>query len=77
MSEGAKFYGVKQEYVDSLVNHEQQPRKKLEEMNSYELPENAPVMSWEDFQKGNGEDGAPIYMALNHKVLEYSGTKEG
>ena len=49
MSEGAKFYGVKQEYVDSLVNHEQQPRKKLEEMNSYELPENAPVMSWEDF----------------------------
>ena len=32
-------------------------------------------MSWEDFQKGNGENGAPIYIALNGKVLEYNGTK--
>ena len=71
MTDGAKLHGVKQEYIDWLLNHEKQPRKKPEEFNSYPLPENAPTWTMEDVLKGNGLDGAPIYTLLNGKVLEY------
>ena len=36
MVRGCKHFGVKQEYIDWLVNHEQQPRKKLEDFDSFD-----------------------------------------
>jgi hypothetical protein len=77
-TEGAASYGVKQEYIDWLKAHEQQPRKDLKDLNFYPLPENAPTMTMEEVKAGNGLDGAPIYYCLNNKVIEYSvpeGTK--
>jgi len=71
MTDGAKFYGVNQDYIDWLLNHENQPRKKPEDLNSYPLPENAPTWTMEEVLKGNGLDGAPIYTLLNGKVFEY------
>lgn len=70
MVEGATKHGVKKEYVDWLRNIEQQPRKKMHEFNVFALPENAPTMTFEEVQKGDGEDGRPVLTAVNGKVLE-------
>ena len=74
MTEGAEHYGVKPEYIQWLKNHEQVPRKTLEEMKSYPLPDDAPTMSFEEVQKNTGENGGPIYFALNGKVMQFVGT---
>ena len=74
MTEGAEHYGVKPEYIQWLKNHEQVPRKTLEEMKYYPLPDDAPTMSFEEVQKNIGENGGPIYFALNGKVMQFVGT---
>jgi len=47
MAEGAKHFGIKQEYIDWILNHEKQPRKKPEEFDKYEVPEGLPTWTIE------------------------------
>lgn len=72
MTEGAKYYGVKQEHIDWLNNLEQQRRAKPENFAAYDLPEDAPTMTLDEVKSGTGKDGGPIYCTINNKVLEFN-----
>jgi len=71
MTEGAKQYGVKPEYIEWLKNLESQPRRKPEEFVSFELAEGLPI--WDDakVEAENKPEEGLIYAKCNGKVLKY------
>lgn len=71
MTEGAKTYGVKQEYIDWLNSLEKQPRKKPEECRTYPVPDGVPFMTMEDVKALNDSSNGPMYYVINNKVLEF------
>jgi predicted heme/steroid binding protein len=71
MTRGALHYGVKQSYIDWLLSLEVQPRSKPQDFLKLDVPENLPTMTYEELAKGDGNDGNPILLALNGKVLQY------
>ena len=76
MTEGAAYFKVDPKYIDWLNSLEQQPRRKPEEFEAYELPEDAPTMTLQEMQAGTGKDDAPIYCSVNGKVLQYLPAEE-
>ena len=76
MTEGAAHYKVDPKYIEMLNGLEQQPRRKPDEFEAYELPEDAPTMTLEEMMAGTGKDGGPIYCSVNGKVLQYLPAEE-
>ena len=71
MIQGATQHGVKQAYIDFLANLENQPRKRPEEFQKFDIPDGIPTWTMQEVKKGDGNDGRPMYVALNGKVMEY------
>jgi hypothetical protein len=76
MITGCKHFGVHDSHVALLEAIAYTPRKQPAEFAAYAIPED--TLTWTDAElvAGNGVDGAPIYMALNGKVLEWLGPPE-
>ena len=70
MVEGAQKNGVKQDYVKKLRENEKQLRSKPEDFRSFGIPDGLPTWTFEDVQKGTGENDAPIYTTCNGKVFQ-------
>lgn len=72
IKEGCRSFGVKDEYIRFLDNHEAQPRKNIEDLKKIAVPTdiNLPSMSISDVISANGKDSNPLYMFINGKVIE-------
>lgn len=77
MIEGCKHYGVAPEWIAWLEKQPFSPRKLFHEFLRYEVPSNLPTWGLEELARGDGQEGRPIYVALNGKVIEFLGPREG
>merc|ERR1719191_1047694 len=77
MIHGCKHYGVAQSWIDWLEKHPFRPRKPVSEFLKYTVPPNLPIWTMAEVERGDGEDGRPIYYVINGKVIEYLGPRDG
>lgn len=77
LRQGCIHYGVHQSHIDFLSNTKSQPRKLPHEFQRAPVPEGLPVWTEDQLIAGNGENGGPLYIAVNGKVREYVGAREG
>ena len=68
MIEGARHYGVAEEYLMHLKTITVQPRKTREEFDLYPVPEGTPTWNFEQLQQG--KQGNPYLFAINGKVVQ-------
>jgi len=68
--EGCEHFAVKPEYIQWLKAHESQPRPRLDELASLELPVGCVCMTMADVVAGDGQGGRDLLVTLNGKVLK-------
>jgi cation transport regulator ChaC len=73
ITSGCEHFGVNVEYINYLKSLKVVPRRKAPEFRAYPLPEGLPTWTIEQVREGSGEEGKPLYFALNGKVLEFVG----
>lgn len=76
ITKGCMHFGVAQSYIDYLNTITVIPRRKPEEFMKIPVEESLPIWTLEDVAIGNGEDGNPMYVAINDKVREYIGATD-
>ena len=69
MMMGAKHFGVVQSHIDYLNYHEQQKRHLPHEFEGYYVPPGTPMMTYEEVERMDGQDGRPLANIINGKVL--------
>lgn len=67
--EGCQHFGVKEEYIQWLQVHEAQPRKRLGDLSTLQLPYNLPKMTMDDVVAADGHESRNLFVTLNGKVL--------
>lgn len=75
--QGCKHYGVSQSHIDYLSSIKYRPRKLPHEFQQIPISADLPTWTEEQLQEGNGENGRPLYIAINGKVREFIGPREG
>jgi len=73
---GCEHYGVAQSHIDYLRTIPIIPRKKPHEFRKVEIPSNLPVWEKAMVATGDGKEGRPVYVGVNGKVCQYTGTAE-
>lgn len=76
MYDGAKYYGVKQEYLDYLMTLENRPRKKPSDYFQFQIPVGLTTWTMDQVAEGTGLDGKPLYFAVNGKVVEMTNIED-
>ena len=70
---GCEHFGVSEEYIEFLRNHESQPRPKPEEFHSFgEPPKGAPTYTLQEVEQCDGRDGWPLLITFCGRVMECS-----
>eukprot|EP00563_Minutocellus_polymorphus_P004945 CAMPEP_0181044510 /NCGR_PEP_ID=MMETSP1070-20121207/13305_1 /TAXON_ID=265543 /ORGANISM="Minutocellus polymorphus, Strain NH13" /LENGTH=389 /DNA_ID=CAMNT_0023122961 /DNA_START=180 /DNA_END=1346 /DNA_ORIENTATION=- len=73
MIDGCQHFGVSEEYIEFLRNHESQPRPTAGEFYSFgEPPEGAPTYTLQEVEQCDGRDGRPLRITFCGRVLECS-----
>ena len=73
MIDGCRHFGVSEEYIDFLRNHESQPRPIPGEFHSFgDPPEDSPTFTLEEVEQCDGRDGRPLRITFCGRVLECS-----
>ena len=73
MIDGCRHFGVSEEYIDFLSNHESQPRPIPGEFHSFgDPPEDSPTFTLEEVEQCDGRDGRPLRITFCGRVLECS-----
>ena len=76
MMQGAKHFGVKEEYIEFLRNHEKQPRHKPEEFRSMPVPADDKKFTLQEIVDTNAK-GDDLLMTVNGKVRQFIAQKSG
>lgn len=73
MIDGCRHFGVSEEYIDFLSNHESQPRPIPGEFHSFgDPPKDSPTFTLEEVEQCDGRDGRPLRITFCGRVLECS-----
>lgn len=75
LTDGARHFQLKQEYIEFLEQHERQPRPDPKDFLSLQIPAGIDrVFAFEEVEAGDGEDGRPLLVSIRGKVIEYVGS---
>eukprot|EP00455_Lapot_gusevi_P029905 TRINITY_DN3205_c0_g1_i1.p1 TRINITY_DN3205_c0_g1~~TRINITY_DN3205_c0_g1_i1.p1 ORF type:complete len:272 (-),score=75.20 TRINITY_DN3205_c0_g1_i1:162-977(-) len=76
LTQGARHYGVKAEYIEWLANHPCVPRKTPAEFRKFQPKEGLEMKNFtsQELSQYNGADGKDICLCVNGKVLRYIGS---
>jgi len=73
MIDGCHHFGVSEEYINFLRNHESQPRPIPGEFVSFgEPPKDSPTLTLQEVEQCNGRDGRALRITFCGRVLECS-----
>ena len=73
MISGCEHFGVSEEYIEFLRNHESQPRPTPGELHSFgEPPKGAPTYTLQEVEQCDGRDGWPLLITFCGRVMECS-----
>ena len=73
MIDGCRHFGVAEEYIDFLCNHESQPRPIPGEFHSFGVPpDDSPTFTLQEVERCDGRDGRPLRITFCGRVLECS-----
>ena len=73
--DGAIHYKVAQSHIDFLKSIPFTPRAKPEEFRKFNVPSDLPIWTMKEVTTGDGEEGNPIYLTMNGKVLHFTGNE--
>ena len=76
IAQGCAAPGVDPQWVQYIRSHRCIPRKSASEFSSFSSSMTAatvPIVSWEQLRACNGVNGAPLWIVINNKVLEFKG----
>ena len=66
--EGCKHFGVKEEYIDWLRSHPNQPRKSMSECKKFNVEPGMKVFTEDELKQGDGKEDRPLLIAVNGKI---------
>ncbi len=73
MIDGCQHFGVSEEYIEFLRNHESQPRPEPGEFHSFgEPPKGGPTYTLQEVEQCDGRDGRPLRITFCGRVMECS-----
>jgi hypothetical protein len=73
---GCVQHGVDESHIEWLKHLEVQPRRKPHEFRQIPVADGLRTWTMDEVARGHGQDGAPIYFAINGKVVEYVSPKD-
>ena len=73
--DGAIHYKVAQSHINYLKSIPFIPRTKPEEFRKFNVPSDIPTWTMKEVTTGDGEEGNPIYLTMNGKVLHFTGNE--
>eukprot|EP00455_Lapot_gusevi_P025094 TRINITY_DN2629_c0_g1_i2.p1 TRINITY_DN2629_c0_g1~~TRINITY_DN2629_c0_g1_i2.p1 ORF type:complete len:276 (-),score=80.13 TRINITY_DN2629_c0_g1_i2:118-945(-) len=77
LTQGARHYGLKQEYIDWLASHPVVPRRKPSEFRKFEPKPGVELRSYtmEELTQSTGVDGRELLTCVNRKILRFCGDR--